>query len=103
MENQGNDVEELLKDESNMRMPTFCNQEFWQNFSPNTSQEMQNQIKQADPEVAYHYVKFDLNIIDYGSGMPDDMLKNLFINFGKLKVPKGQNPQGVGLGLSICK
>ena len=48
-------------------------------------------------------MKFDLNIIDFGAGIPEDKLQNLFVNFGKLEVPKGQNTNGVGLGLSICK
>jgi len=36
-------------------------------------------------------------------GIPEEKLKNLFINFSCLQDSEGLNKDGVGLGLSICK
>jgi len=44
-----------------------------------------------------------LEIRDQGCGIPNDRLDKLFINFSKLEENKEMNPQGRGLGLSICK
>ena len=44
-----------------------------------------------------------LTIEDFGCGIPDDKLQNLFLNFGNLQEHKKVNPTGRGLGLSICK
>lgn len=44
-----------------------------------------------------------MEIRDQGCGIPNDRLDKLFINFGKLEENKEMNPQGRGLGLSICK
>lgn len=44
-----------------------------------------------------------LSIQDFGIGIPADKLNNLFINFGNLEEHQKTNPQGRGLGLSICK
>lgn len=49
------------------------------------------------------YVKFLMQIQDFGCGIPKDKLDSLFINFGNLEEHRKSNPQGRGLGLSICK
>lgn len=36
-------------------------------------------------------------------GIPADKLDSLFINFCKISEHRKKNPNGVGLGLSICK
>lgn len=51
----------------------------------------------------YFYISYDLVVEDHGQGIPKDKLKDLFINFSKLKDQQGLNKGGVGLGLSICK
>ena len=48
-------------------------------------------------------MEFMLSIQDFGIGIPADKLDNLFINFGNLEEHQKTNPQGRGLGLSICK
>jgi signal transduction histidine kinase len=40
---------------------------------------------------------------EFGCGIPADKLDSLFINFGSLEEHRKVNPQGRGLGLSICK
>ena len=35
--------------------------------------------------------------------MSDEGVKNLFVDFGKLKENESRNKSGTGLGLSICK
>lgn len=35
--------------------------------------------------------------------MSEEGVKNLFVDFGKLKENEKRNKQGTGLGLSICK
>ena len=42
-------------------------------------------------------------IKDYGCGIPEHKLNNLFINFTKIAENADKNKNGVGLGLSICK
>ena len=44
-----------------------------------------------------------MNIIDNGSGISDEGVHKLFIDFNKLDENKEQNLGGTGLGLSICK
>jgi len=36
-------------------------------------------------------------------GIPKEKLDSLFVNFTKINEHKDKNPNGVGLGLSICK
>jgi len=50
-----------------------------------------------------NYIKYELKVQDYGCGISQEKLKNLFINFGNLEEHREKNPQGRGLGLSICK
>lgn len=50
-----------------------------------------------------YFINFDLEIQDFGVGIPEDKLSSLFINFNKIEEHKNLNPFGVGLGLSICK
>jgi signal transduction histidine kinase len=50
-----------------------------------------------------YYVNFDLEVQDFGIGIPEDKLDSLFINFGKIDENSRKNKHGVGLGLSICK
>ena len=49
------------------------------------------------------YISFKLGIQDFGCGIAEEQKKNLFINFKTLNSNKERNPQGRGLGLSICK
>ena len=49
------------------------------------------------------YVKFLLQVQDFGCGISSDKLDSLFINFGTLAEHQKNNPSGRGLGLSICK
>lgn len=46
---------------------------------------------------------FALSIRDYGAGISEENLKNLFVNFSNLSEHRLENPTGRGLGLSICK
>jgi signal transduction histidine kinase len=44
-----------------------------------------------------------LSVQDFGCGIPEDKLDDIFINFGNLAEHQKANPTGRGLGLSICK
>jgi K+-sensing histidine kinase KdpD len=44
-----------------------------------------------------------ITVKDYGMGIPEDKLNNLFLNFSKIEENAAANKNGVGLGLSICK
>jgi len=48
-------------------------------------------------------LSFEIRIEDTGVGISEEGLKNLFVDFGKLKENSGRNRSGTGLGLSICK
>jgi len=48
-------------------------------------------------------MKFELQFQDFGCGISEEKLDNLFIDFGKLEEHNNINPTGRGLGLSICK
>ena len=48
-------------------------------------------------------ISLEIKIKDNGVGMSQEGVKNLFVNFGKLKENECRNVQGTGLGLSICK
>ena len=50
-----------------------------------------------------NYIKFELVVRDFGCGIQPQNLLSLFSNFSSLEEHKDQNPQGRGLGLSICK
>ena len=49
------------------------------------------------------YNQFTIKIIDHGPGISQQGIKNLFLDFSKLKEHGSQNQTGTGLGLSICK
>ena len=49
------------------------------------------------------YIRFQILIQDFGCGIPQDKIDSLFVNFNKLSDPHKKNPNGRGLGLSICK
>ena len=59
--------------------------------------------KQSNPGTVEKYVQVQVSIIDNGVGMSPEGLKNLFVDFGKLKENENRNKSGTGLGLSICK
>lgn len=44
-----------------------------------------------------------LSIQDFGCGIAEDKIGDLFIEFGNLIEHRKTNPTGRGLGLSICK
>ena len=46
---------------------------------------------------------FSIKITDSGAGIPENLIEKLFCDFGNLDVHKKENPEGRGLGLSICK
>jgi len=46
---------------------------------------------------------FEIRIADYGAGISEDGLKNLFLDFSMLNEHRNMNIRGTGLGLSICK
>jgi len=54
---------------------------------------------QIDAEIFKNYVK--LHVIDNGSGIDEDSIKNIFERFNKIENEK--NKEGNGLGLSIAK
>jgi signal transduction histidine kinase len=37
------------------------------------------------PHTQHYYVNFDLEVQDFGCGIPPDRLDNLFINFSKIE------------------
>lgn len=49
------------------------------------------------------YIRYQLQVKDYGTGIPPEKMQNLFINFSKIEENSSNNKNGVGLGLSICK
>lgn len=52
-------------------------------------------------EVLSHSVK--VNVIDYGSGIPEDQQPQIFKKFKQLVESSNQKMPGTGLGLNICK
>lgn len=38
-----------------------------------------------DYEKEKFYIRFQLSVKDYGTGIPQDKIKNLFINFSKIE------------------
>lgn len=46
---------------------------------------------------------YEIGIEDFGAGIPEHLMNNLFSDFGNLEVHRQQNPEGRGLGLSISK
>ena len=44
-----------------------------------------------------------MSVQDFGYGMSELSVKNLFIDFNKMEDGADLNRNGVGLGLSICK
>jgi len=49
------------------------------------------------------FLKFVLQVQDFGCGIPASKLDSIFVNFGNLVEHQNVNPSGRGLGLSICK
>lgn len=66
---------------------------------------LNEEMKQEDiPEqTSTAYMHFQLNIQDFGAGIPKDKINGLFVNFGNLDEHQKINQNGRGLGLSICK
>ena len=56
-----------------------------------------------DDELKEFTVRFKIEVIDQGQGIPECDLPNLFMDFSKLDQHEHINKQGTGLGLSICK
>lgn len=48
-------------------------------------------------------VRFQIEIKDEGTGIAEEDIGKLFIDFAKLESNASINHQGTGLGLSICK
>ena len=49
------------------------------------------------------FIHIQMVVRDSGIGIPNEDLKHLFMDFGKLGDKEGRNKGGTGLGLSICK
>jgi two-component system, sensor histidine kinase len=47
--------------------------------------------------------KLHFEVIDSGIGIPLDKVASLFKEFSKVKNEENLNPNGIGLGLYICK
>lgn len=78
-------------------------------FDPAQSQasnirRLNEEIKEElDGQNSTAYIHFELNIQDFGAGIPADKIDKLFVNFGNLNEHQKINQAGRGLGLSICK
>ena len=48
-------------------------------------------------------MRFQIEIRDEGTGIANEDLDKLFVDFAKLDSNENMNHQGTGLGLSICK
>lgn len=59
--------------------------------------------EEQDDESTISYVKFAIEIEDSGVGISPEGLKEIFIDFKKLNEHSKINPNGTGIGLSICK
>jgi K+-sensing histidine kinase KdpD len=55
------------------------------------------------PQLWTNSISFDLIVQDFGKGMSEEDLSQLFLDFNKLIENKERNRYGKGLGLSICK
>ena len=44
-----------------------------------------------------------LAVADKGMGIPPDEMPKLFIKFGRTEIAKKERPEGMGLGLSLCR
>ena len=53
---------------------------------------------------AYDYDKEQLQVqvSDTGKGIKEDEMNKLFTLFGKMKRTENSNPDGLGMGLTIC-
>jgi signal transduction histidine kinase len=49
------------------------------------------------------FVKLKISIQDFGMGMTQQKLNDLFIDFKQVDIQTKENPHGRGLGLSICR
>ena len=49
------------------------------------------------------FVKLKIDVQDFGTGISEENIGSLFLDFGKLQENSEMNLQGTGLGLSICK
>lgn len=58
---------------------------------------------EGEEELHEFLVRFKIEVIDQGQGIPQSDLPNLFMDFSKLDQHEHINKQGTGLGLSICK
>lgn len=57
----------------------------------------------AHDKLRPHRTMLEVKITDCGAGIPEHLLDRLFCDFGNLEIHKKENPEGRGLGLSICK
>lgn len=48
-------------------------------------------------------VYYKISVQDFGVGIPDHLIEKLFCDFGNLEEHRRRNPEGRGLGLTICK
>lgn len=65
------------------------------------SKSIRKQIKKCRENTRSYIIDFEISIQDFGCGISPEGIAKLFINFSKLG--ESANPNGVGLGLSICK
>lgn len=60
-------------------------------------------MSQDEDELTEFTVRFKIDVIDQGRGIPESDLSKLFMDFSKLDQHEHVNKHGTGLGLSICK
>lgn len=65
------------------------------------SNSIRRQLKKCKSNARIFSIDFEISIQDFGCGIPPEGISKLFIDFSKMG--ESANPNGVGLGLSICK
>ena len=95
------------KTDSEIKIYLTLNQQHQLNVQDfQTLQEEQEEVENNQVQLKRHltnYIKFSISIEDFGVGIPPEKLKSLFIDFSTLNESSQLNPNGRGLGLSICK
>lgn len=67
------------------------------------SKESIDELTKPKPKEKCFFINFEIEVQDFGCGIPPEKMNSLFINFNKIDEHQKRNKFGVGLGLSICK